>query len=328
MFLQHQQFIIYDERTQRRFRGIYNPNLLHVILCTFLYFFLNVPRVLANAVIFSISPVMAIVLMLIELAIFILVCHKYSVPLNNNVVFPSGLVSALANYISVTGPFKKIGYINLVANILLIIKILLTYPIVYNETSIVDICDKPDVFRCWNMSEMMNHTCPMKTKDAPNITQFYNLSLASSRPFCSPNESPNAFLFQAVLPTLLGLICFAAIPFGFIIQLSMSKDNLSSLDKKIQRTAKTLLDFFSCKSKLTDDEDKHEIDESAIKTASEVAIRQNIDESGIKEALNESNSNGKKGKECFFGSSTLVTFFDNVRTIFSQGRIVEKNSKY
>ena len=112
LFLQHQQYIIYDKKTDRRFRGIYDPSFIHVILCALLYLFVNVPRVLANAVILSISPKMASVLMVIELFVFLIFCHFYSNRLGNNTLFPSGLVSALANFISVTGSFKKIGHIN------------------------------------------------------------------------------------------------------------------------------------------------------------------------------------------------------------------------
>ena len=150
LFLQHQEYKIYDQKTGKTFRGIYDPNIVHVVLCTGLYLFVNVPRVLANAVILSVTPVMALVLMFIEAMIFVSFCHKYSVPLNNNVDFPSGIVSALANYISVTGPFRKLGHINLFSNILLMAKVLLLYPVVYNDTCntlTVDISKKPDKFR-------------------------------------------------------------------------------------------------------------------------------------------------------------------------------------
>ena len=331
LFLQHQQYIIYDQKTERRFRGIYDPNFVHVILCTGLYLFVNVPRVLANAVILSVSPEMALVLMLIELLVFLIFCHKYSNRLGNNTLFPSGLVSALANFISVTGPFKKIGHINFFANALLMIKVALLYPIVHTETLTVDICSDPDVFRCWNMTETINRTCLLANgSEAVNITittftqegidLFY-------RPFCSPDEAPNSLLFHFVLPIVLMLIAFISIPCGYFIRYQMTKDKLEEFDKIFKSP-------FSCCSKETNAND----DGQTIVVDHKGTLLEDTGETCLEvksEAMPTNSSTqvsmlGNQKEDCnfCFGASSILTFFDNVRALFSQGRLVAENSKY
>ena len=321
LFLQHQQYIIYDKKTDRRFRGIYDPSFAHVILCTVLYLFVNVPRVLANAVILSISPEMALVLMVIELLIFLLFCHFYSNRLGNNSIFPSGLVSALANFISVTGPFRKIGHINLFANALLMIKVALIYPIVDNEKLTVDICNDPDVFRCWNMTEKINHTClPSNGTDIVNITittfTQENVDL-SYRPFCSPDETPNSLLFHFVLPIVLMLIAFISIPFGYLIRYLMTKENLTTFDLLLSMINDVIDDViksaFSCCSKTSNENSDGEMKDVDVKSKSLEDLGENYQE--------------EKKEATPTKPSTLLTFFDNVRAIFSQGRLAEENSK-
>ena len=332
LFLQHQQYIIYDKKTDRRFRGIYDPSFAHVILCTLLYLFVNVPRVLANAVILSISPVMALVLMLIELLIFLLFCHFYSNRLDNNSIFPSGLVSALANFISVTGPFRKMGHINLFANALLMIKVALIYPIVDNETLTVKICKDPDVFRCWNITEKINHTClPSNETDILNITitTFTQESVdLSYRPFCSPDETPNSLLFHFVLPIVLMLIAFISVPFGYLIRYLVTKENLAAFDQyasrliqeKINKHLECIKSAFSCCL---------ECMKSACSCCSKETNENGEGETPTNSSTQVSTpSNHKKDCNCCFGASSLLTFFDNVRAIFSQGRSAAENSKY
>ena len=346
LFLQHQQYIIYDKKTDRRFRGIYDPSFVHVILCTVLYLFVNVPRVLANAVIASISPAMALVLMFIELLVFLVFCHFYSNRLGNNSIFPSGLVSALANFISVTGPFRKIGHINLFANALLMIKLALIYPIVYNESLTVDICRDPDVFRCWNITEKINHTCLSSNRtDILNITvtTFTQESVdLSYRPFCSPDETPNSLLFHFVLPIVLMLIAFISVPFGYLIRYLMTKDNLAAFDQyasrliqeKMNKHLECIKSAFSCCSKETNengDGEMKDVDDKSksFEDLSENGLEEKTEATPTKSSTQVSTpSNQKKDCNCCFGASSLLTFFDNVRAIFSQGRSAEENCKY
>ena len=116
-------------------------------------------------------------------------------------------------------------------------KVSLLYTIVYEDkydTLTVEISKKPDVFRCWSSSKVMNYT------SSPSIeTETFNVTIQtitqgsvklSSRRYCNENESPNTLLFQTVLPIMLMLIAFIAIPFGYIIAALMSKDKLSAFD--------------------------------------------------------------------------------------------------
>ena len=329
LFLQHQQFIIYDKKTERRFRGIYDPNIVHVLICTVLYLFVNVPRVIANAVIFSVTPIMALILMSIEIVIFILFCHKYSVPLNNNVVFPSGLVSALANFISVTGPFRKLGHINLFSNILLVFKVILLYPIVYTETQTITISNDPDVFRCWNASEVINYTYSPSNRTEKinmNITTLTQETIdLSFRPFCSSNESPNSFLFQTVLPIVLVSIAFITIPFGYIIGALMTREKLLAFDK----ITKSVFKCFG-KRKWTGDDQIRESDDDAIalEGITNTFLDEKINRPPMKSSSQHSNIHKLNNDESCCGAKTVITFFDNVRAMFSQGRSSEKNCKY
>ena len=109
LFLQHSHYIIFNEQKKRRSRGIYDPNLIHVMICTLLYTFVNVPRQWANALIFSISPIFAVIMFSIELGLHLLYSHFYVRKLSNNLAFPSGTVTAFTNFISVCGPFQIIG---------------------------------------------------------------------------------------------------------------------------------------------------------------------------------------------------------------------------
>ena len=301
-----------------------------------LYLFVNVPRVLANAVIASISPAMALVLMFIELLVFLVFCHFYSNRLGNNSIFPSGLVSALANFISVTGPFRKIGHINFFANALLMIKLALIYPIVDNKTLTVDICMDPDVFRCWNITEKINHTCLSSNgTDILNITitTFTQESVdLSYRPFCSPDETPNSLLFDFVLPIVLMLIAFISVPFGYLIRYIMTKDNLAAFDQyasrlfqgKINKHLECIKSIFSCCSKETNDGEMKDVDDKSksLEDLGEIGLEEKTEATPTKSSTQVSTpSNQKK-------VSSLLTFFDNVRAIFSQGRSAAENSKY
>ena len=329
LFLQHQQYIIYDKKTERRFRGIYDPNIVHVLICTVLYLFVNVPRVFANAVIFSVTPIMALILMLIEILMFVLFCHKCSVPLNNNVVFPSGLVSALANFISVTGPFRKLGHINLISNILLMIKVILLYPIVYNETLTIDISRDPDMFRCWNKSEVMNYTYSPShraEKINMNITTITQQTIdLSFRPFCSPDESPNSFLFEMVLPIVLMSIAFITIPFGYVIGALMTREKLLAFDKIKKSVFKC---FGKCKCAGDVEIRESDDDDIALEGLTNTCLDEKINRPPKKSSSQLSNIQKHNNDEGCCGANTMITFFDNVRTIFSQGRSSEENCKY
>ena len=55
--------------------------------------------------------------------------NKWVVPIDQNLRFPSGMVTAFTNFFSACGPLVKVGWINLLSNILLILKVILLYPV-------------------------------------------------------------------------------------------------------------------------------------------------------------------------------------------------------
>ena len=224
LFLQHSEYVIFNEKKQRRSRGIYDPNLIHVMLCTLLYTFVNIPRQWANALIFSISPIFAVIMFSIELGLHLLYSHFYVRKLNNNLAFPSGTVTAFTNFISVCGPFEKIGKLNLFSNILLAIKVIILYPVTHLEALTIEMCNDPDIFRCWNQTAVndVNH--------CGNV--IHNIT---SPPFrvCSPGEDTNDLLFNVVLPTTLGLLVISVL-FGYFITFLMKKVTLEYIDSKIK----------------------------------------------------------------------------------------------
>ena len=154
LFLQHSHYIIFNEQKKRRSRGIYDPNLIHVMICTLLYTFVNIPRQWANALIFSISPRIAVITFLIELGLHLFYSHFYVRKFSNNMAFPSGTVTAFTNFISVCGPFDRIGILNLFSNVLLATKVIILYPLAYLEAEQQSITigpdEHPDRIRCWN----------------------------------------------------------------------------------------------------------------------------------------------------------------------------------
>ena len=226
LFLQHEQYIIYNEKKKRRSRGIYDPSLKHVLTCTFFYMCVNVPRQLANALIFSISPIFAIIMMAIELGIHLWYSNYNVRRLNNNLAFPSGTVTALTNFVSVCGPFRLIGKLNLFSNILLFVKVVMLYPITISETLTIANCNdcNPGRIRCWNETDLT-------TPSSSNITEHTNMQ---DLRICSLGESTNDYLFNTILPLTLCLLVFFSMPFGYLISNLMTKVKLASLDRNIK----------------------------------------------------------------------------------------------
>ena len=224
MLLQHSEYINYDASKQRRTRGFNDPPLHETLIGTILYLFITVPRIFANSLIFAITPIMAVAMYLVELSIFLWYSHKWVVPFDQNLRFPSGMVTAFTNFFSACGPLVKVGWINLFSNILLILKVILLYPIVYFDTNsniTVDINKKPDQIRCWNES---------------TITELN--THRNSFPRKCVDELPNDLLFHTVLPTTIGVITIVSILFGFLIPFVFLKKNISLREEYV----KALLD--------------------------------------------------------------------------------------
>ena len=293
-----------------------------------MYIFVNIPRIWANAVILSISPLMGLIMGLPEIFIFICFSHFYVLPLSNSQRFPSGILTAATNFITVCGPFRKIGHINLFSNILLMIKIIVIYPIVNYQLLLIDICDKPDIFRCWNSSQVLNISCSLSNIENVNLTiptfMSGNINL-SQRPFCNPNETPNELLFQTILPFTLIILAGVSIPIGYLIPIILSRDKLTAVGQFLTKLGKMITGFLSrtcnvlksiiccCSNSPANDTKKLET-----QTKKEKQTRRVEDE--------QARTNDTDG--CC-DANLLLSFFDNIRTIFGSGQVTDEvNCKY
>ena len=218
------------------------------MICTLLYTFLNIPRQWANALIFSISPRIAVITFLIELGLHLLYSHFYVRKFSNNMAFPSGTVTAFTNFISVCGPFDKIAILNLFSNILLATKVIILYPLAYLEAEQQSITigpdEHPDRIRCWNKTLVnMTHDYNVGTNATRNVAFF-----ASFRP-CREGEKTNDVLFNIVLPSSLGLLVISTL-FGYVINISMTKEKLEYFDTKVADKIRLVTEYVSPKIEL------------------------------------------------------------------------------
>ena len=218
------------------------------MICTLLYTFLNIPRQWANALIFSISPRIAVITFLIELGLHLLYSHFYVRKFSNNMAFPSGTVTAFTNFISVCGPFDRIGILNLFSNVLLATKVIILYPLAYLEAEqqalTIGPDEHPDRIRCWNKTLVnMTHDYNVGTNATRNVAFF-----ASFRP-CREGEKTNDVLFNIVLPLTLGLLVISTL-FGYLINISMTKEGLEYFDTKVADKVRLVTEYVSHKIEL------------------------------------------------------------------------------
>ena len=114
LFYQHNEYVTYDEIYKKRTPGLNDPKLINTLVCTLCYLMVNCPRICANALIISISPRLALVMMSIELLPNLWISNKYAIILKFNASFPSGIMTAFVNYVCpFAGPIQSIGKINL-----------------------------------------------------------------------------------------------------------------------------------------------------------------------------------------------------------------------
>ena len=220
LFYQHNEYTSFDKRLQKEYRGLNDPPLINTMICTMLYIVLIAPRIWSNALTLSITPILSLVLFLIELIVMLYVSHRLATPLNQNDSFPSGLVTGMINFLCPCTPVSNMGWINLSSTILIILKVVLLYPIVLFDVLPVDY--KPNRFIC--------------TYNTTNerLTEFRT---------CQTQK----LLFERVLPlTITSLIIFS-IPVGFVISQLMTLSRLKSINQSV---AIKLIFFKSCASNL------------------------------------------------------------------------------
>ena len=252
LFFTHDEYTSIDERLQKRTPGVNDPKLSSTMVCMILYVFVNGPRILANALVWSITPILATVMTFIEFLISLVISNYYALSLKKNAVFPSGLVTAIVNYTCVCGPLRMIGKINLFSTLLIIGKVLLLYPIVlFLNPLTVDLDTKPDRFRCWNIQEVMsqNDTNTWRIMSSFNNTFIENMTCdavqnmnysvtlynATLPRFCTCDETSTQFLFNIIIPSIVGMLVAFSISFGYLISNVMKRSNLQAFDEYISR---------------------------------------------------------------------------------------------
>ena len=128
LFYQHEEYTSFDKRLQKQFIGLNNPPLINTIICTMLYIHVTAPRIWSNALTLSISPILSLVMFMMEFIIMLYVSHRLSTPLNHNLLvitkFPSKLVTGVINFLCPCTPVSNLGFINLFSTITIILKVI------------------------------------------------------------------------------------------------------------------------------------------------------------------------------------------------------------
>ena len=301
MLLQHTEFRSYDPMKRSRTRGINNPPMSETIIGGFLYLFLTVPRIFANSLILSITPLLAFPMYFIELCAFLIYSNRFVLPLKENLKFPSGTVQAFSNFFSACGPIDKVGSINLFSNCLLILKLILLYPILVldkNNLVTVGMNKKPDWFRCWNESEANLH----------GVTSFNK---------CDNDENTTDLLFRIILPTTISMIIVVSIPLGFLISFIFQRKLMDQRQKWISGQIERLIILFStinticCCNGLKEKANKS--DERPLRKQFTIST--------------ESTYSCSRNKEPRSFFETVMSLFINIRTIFHDLKEDEQTRK-
>ena len=66
LFYQHEEYTSFDKKLQKWFIGLNNPPLISTIICTMLYIYVTAPRIWSNALTLSISPILSLVMFMVE----------------------------------------------------------------------------------------------------------------------------------------------------------------------------------------------------------------------------------------------------------------------
>ena len=226
LFYQHRDYISFDKRLRKRYRGMNDPPLVNIIICTVFYVMLTAPRIWSNALLLSITPILTLILFLLEVSIMLFVSHRLATPLNQNASFPSGIVTGVINFLCPCTPVHNLGFINLYSNLFISVKVILLYPIViFNLLPVTD--DKYDRFRCAHIDNISNLT---------NTTTYR---------ICENGETSNQLLFEVILPITIISLLIVSIPMGFIISNLMTRPRLTLLNESITVKLEPLKRYFS-----------------------------------------------------------------------------------
>ena len=337
LYFQHEDYTSFDKRWKRRTPGLNDPSLLNILVCTVLYIVVNAPRIFANALILSVSPRWAIIMMFLEFIINLIVCNKLALPLKKNAIFPSGFISAAINYACPCYPIKKIGQINLWSTLLIMLKLLSLYPILYTKSFTLKLDQKPNILQCWDVTEVQQEKSTIHIETYPHLKNLFNgerfitckdlqdqkyvrnkTSSFNFPRFCACDEGPNDVLFEYIIPmTILAL--FYSILFGVLITSLIRRTKLTYLQSKVSKLTSSIKTFvcqlIKCGICCKDDKSSKNDGEVEMDPKKEELTFVNYDEDEQMLELAP------------WWFKIWSSFLLNVRTMFDFSRTSEENSK-
>ena len=164
LFYQHEEYTSVDKKLEKEYRGLNDPPLINTMLCTMLFIMVTAPRIWSNALTLSITPILSLLMFIIEFIVMPYVSHQLATPLNQNYSFPSGQVTGMINFLCPCTPVSNVGWINLSSTFLIILKIVLLYPIILFDA--LPVKDKPNRFSC--IYNTTNATIPIEFRSCQN----------------------------------------------------------------------------------------------------------------------------------------------------------------
>ena len=361
LYFQHEDYISYDKRLKRRTPGLNDPSFASIMACTLLYIIINAPRIYSNALILSVSPIMAIMMMIPEFLINLIICHKLALALNKNAVFPSGFITAAINYACPCYPVRKIGIINMWSTILIIIKLLLLYPIIYSKLFTLELDQKPNILQCWNVTELQMEKSTIHTDTYPHFksnftgdrfipcNEVQNMKYALDQPlyfdlprFCACDEGSTDVLFHYTIPMAILMLLYSIL-FGGLITLLIRRKKLSYVETKVTNCisfVKTSFDqimqcHICCREKKSlnhkDDEDTIPMNDGIASDHVDSIEKEKILElAPTKNSISKSKIRYDEKDEFYFSRWWLELWFSfllNVRTMFDFSQASAENSK-
>ena len=337
LFFQHDDYISFDRKRKTRTPGLNDPSLISIAACTLLYIMVNAPRIFANALILSVSPQMAILMMLLEFGVNLFVCEKLALSLKKNAVFPSGFISAAINYACPCYPITNLGQINLFSTSLIILKVIALYPILYTNTFTLELDQKPNILQCWNVTKLQQEKGMVHVETYPHLREIfsgerfitcdevqnlrYNVNETSyfNLPrFCACDEDSNDVLFHYTIPIAIIMLCYSIL-FGLLITIFIRKRKLNFFQEKVSEFQHRLKNYASklikccncCK------------DEESLKDVEEMNITPQVNMS-----LLENHRKKKPEEELPWWIEVWSSFLLNVRTIFDFSKTSGEDCKY
>ena len=327
LFYQHREYISFDERLRKRYRGLNDPPLINTLICTLLYVMITAPRIWSNALALSITPILSLIMFILESFVMLYVSHRLATPLNQNAYFPSGIVTGVINFLCPCTPVQNLGLINLFSTLLIVLKVILLYPItIFN---VLPVNDNFDRFRCFTTNETINF---------PNETKYRA---------CEENETQTQLLFKIVLPLTITSLLIMSIPFGFLIPKLMTRAKLTSLNKNITAITQKIKACFSnlseclmcCCEKSKDVEAQSKSDQQTSEIDEEVENESLIatNDLELKQPSNDWSKSTphdvedqliKNESQQATAMGNLLSFVLNIRAIFDELQNQNKDCKY